>query len=145
VTESLLNKETLYIQQEENMKKSCAVIIVFLFVITAAMATVNVSPAFSGDDGNLLFSTESNSVWILNKAKKKLIYMRFVKPDEVWKSNPVPIPAEFKVEHCSIKAVGRVGDYVFLIDHSQGLVTFFQAQKDHTVDGYIVAPVNEAF
>lgn len=125
------------------MKKSCAVIGVFLFVIMAAMTTVNVSPAFSGDDGNLLFSTESNSVWVLNKAKKKLIYMRFVKPDEVWKSNPVPIPAEFNVEHCKIKAVGRVGDFVFLIDQSKGLVTFYQAKGDHTVDGYLVVPVNE--
>jgi hypothetical protein len=126
------------------MKKSCAVIGVFLFVIMVTMTTVNVSPAFSGNDGNLLFSTESNSIWILDKAKKKLIYMRFVKPNEVWKSNPVPIPAEFNVEHCTIKALGRIGDYVFLIDKSQGLVTFFQVKSDHTVDGYIVVPVNEA-
>ncbi|MBN2516525.1 MAG: hypothetical protein JXC33_10900 [Deltaproteobacteria bacterium] len=126
------------------MKKSCAVIGVVMLVIMVGMGAIFVSPAFSGDDGNLLFSTESNSIWVLNKATKKLIYMRFVKPDEVWKSNPVPIPAEFNVEHCKINAVGRIGDYVFLIDKSQGLVTFFQAQSNHTVDGYIVVPVNEA-
>ena len=116
-----------------------------MLVIMVSMGAIFVSPAFSGDDGKLLFSTESNSIWVLNKAKKKIIYMRFIKPDEVWKSNPVPIPDEFNVDSCKIKAVGRVGDFVFLIDQSQGLVTFFQAQSDHTVDGYIVVPVNEAF
>jgi hypothetical protein len=125
------------------MKKSCAVIGVAMLVIMISMGAIFVSPAFSEDDGNLLFSTESNSIWVLNKATKKLIFMRFVKPDEVWKSNTVTIPAEFNIEHCKIKTVGRIGDYVFLIDQSQGLVTFFQAQSDHTVNGYIVVKVNE--
>jgi hypothetical protein len=135
--------DTHYIEQEENMKKSCAVIGAFLFVIMVTMTTVNVSPAFSEGDGTLLFSTESNSIWVLNKMTKKLIFMRFIKPDEVWKSNTITIPADFNVENCRIKAVGSRGSYVFLIDQSQGLVTFFQAQKDHTINGYIVVPVSE--
>lgn len=125
------------------MKKSCTAIGIFLFVIMVALTTFTVSPALSEDKGNLLFSVESNSVWILNKATKKIIFMRFVAPSEVWKSNTAAIPAEFNVEHCKIKAVGRVGDFAFLIDQSKGLVTFFEAQKDHTVKSYIVVPVNE--
>jgi hypothetical protein len=111
-----------------------ALSIVFV-VVTFCM--VGISQPFAEDGMDVMFATESNSVWILDKATRQLRYLQYMKQD-VWKSNIVNVPAEFNLEECEIKAVGKRGTCLFLCDKSQGLVVLFQVLKDQTVITYPV-------
>lgn len=114
-----------------------------LFVLLALTALAPL-PAAAGDGGDFISSAVSNNIWILKKSTRTLIFMQFSEPAKLWKSNPVIVPPDFNLEACTLTAVGTRGTSVFLQDRASGLVTFYEAKKDHTVVPYLVVDVNES-
>ena len=125
------------------MKRLCVLIGIFVLFIMFVTGINSLSPAFAEDNDNLLFSAESNSIWVLDKTTRKLIYIKFTKPDTVWKTNTVTVPPNFNLDKTKMKAVGGRGTSVFLYDKSKGLITLYQAIKDHSIRGYLVVPAIE--
>jgi len=99
--------------------------------------------AFAEDEGNFIFSAQSNSIWVLNTSTKKLIFVQFKKPDNIWKSNQITVPIDFNLNKCVLKAVGSRGSFAFLCDRSSGMTTFYEVKKDHSIEAYIVVNVGE--
>ena len=102
---------------------------------------VNTAYAESGDD--FIYSSQSNSIWVLSKSTRKMIYVQFAKEDALWKSNQVPVPANFNLDKCVLKAVGSRGGSVFLYDKSSGMVTLYQVKKDRSVRQFRVVDVGK--
>ncbi|HET56900.1 MAG TPA: hypothetical protein ENN35_00475 [Deltaproteobacteria bacterium] len=109
--------------------------ILAIFFVTGILCMVGVSQSFGEDGMDVMFATESNSVWILDKTTRNLMYFQYMEQD-VWKSNITSVPAEFNLEECDINAVGKRGTCLFICDKSQGLVVLFQALKDRSVIMY---------
>ena len=97
---------------------------------------------YAGGEDNFLFSAVSNSAWILDKNTGKLIFIQFQKPDEIWKSNIVIVPSEFNLDRCILKTVGGRGTSVFIHDPSTGMTTFYDVQKDQSVESYMVINIS---
>jgi len=110
-------------------------------VVTFCM--VGVSQPFAEDGIDLMFATESNSVWILDKATHRLVFLQY-EGKNVWKSNIAHVPAEFNLDKSEIKAVGMRGTSLFVCDGSQGLVVLFEVSKDRSVTTYPVISAREA-
>ena len=72
-----------------------------------------------------------------------MIFLKFEKPDSVWKSNQITVPVNFNLDKCEIKAVGSRGGSVFLYDKSLGMITIYKVNKDHSVESYIVVNIEE--
>jgi hypothetical protein len=127
------------------MKKLSTVIGIFTLLMTFVISTVFVSIASAEGEGNLMFSAQSNCIWVLNKSERKMIFLKFEKPDSVWKSNQVTVPVNFNLDKCEIKAVGSRGGSVFLYDKSLGMITIYKVNKDHSVESYMVVKIEEDF
>ncbi len=125
------------------MKKLCTMIGVFNFLMMCLISVMFVSIASAESEGNLIFSAQSNSIWALNKSTRKMIFIQFIKPDTIWKSNQVNVLTYFNLNKCVLKAVGGRGTSVFLYDKSSGMTTFYQVQKDHSVNEFVVINIGE--
>ena len=115
------------------MKKAYTLIILSELLMTFAIGMISADGASAENAGNLMFSAHSNSVWVINKSTRKMIFIRFLNEDDIWKSNDVSIQADFNLDKCTLRAVGARGASAFLCDTSSGLITIYQAQKDHTI------------
>lgn len=120
------------------MKKLIALTAAFIFILLClSISSLNFNNvAFAESEGNLIFSAESNSIWVLNTSTKKLIYVQFEEPDKVWKSNQITVPVDFNLDKCVLKAVGARGTSVFLFDKSSGMTTLYKAKSDHSVAAF---------
>ena len=125
------------------MKQLCTIIGVFAFFTMCLISVMFVSIASAESEGNFIFSAESNSIWVLNKSTRKMIFVQFKKPDKIWKSNQVTVPVNFNLDKCELKAVGGRGTSVFLYDKSSAMTTFYQVQKDHSVNQFMVINIGE--
>ena len=125
------------------MKRLCVLIGIFVLFTIFLTGIISLSPAFAEDNDNLLFAAESNSIWVLDKTTRKLIFIQFKKPDTVWKTKTVTVPSKFNLAKTKIKAVGSRGTSVFLYDKSQGFITFYQAIKDHSIKTFLVVSATE--
>lgn len=105
--------------------------------VTVILMGVLVNPASAGGGGNFILSAQSNSIWVLNKSSRKMMFMQ-IEEEEVWKSHTTTIPAGFDIDKCRLEAVGGRGTSVFLYDKSSGKVTLFKAMKDHTIHQFQV-------
>ncbi len=106
-----------------------------LFVTFAAgIIFLNTTPVQGGD--NFLSSAESNSIWVINKSTRKMVFVQFQKEDKVWKSNQVTVPPSYNMDTSELKAVGSRGTSVFLFDKDLGLITLYRVNKDRTVASY---------
>lgn len=72
-----------------------------------------------------------------------MIFVQFKKPDAIWKSNQVTVPVDFNLDKCALKAVGGRGTSVFLYDKSSAMTTFYQVNKDHSVNEFKVVNIGE--
>jgi hypothetical protein len=88
-----------------------------------------------GED--IMVSFESNSGWILSKETRKLMFFRYVEPDEVWTSNTTTLPSNIDLTNSVLKCVGSRGNAVFLYDRTSGIIHFFQALKDRSILQYV--------
>jgi len=99
--------------------------------------------AFAESEGHLIFSAESNSIWVLNTSTKKLIFVQFEELDKIWKSNQITVPMDFNLDKCVLKAVGARGTSVFLFDKSSGATTLYKVKSDHSVASFQVVNIKE--
>ena len=112
------------------------VVLVSFIMCVFCLSFVNMASAQSGE--NFLVSTQSNSAWILNKVNRKLMFIRFQKEDKVWKTHPVTVLANVDLDNCALHATGSRGSCTFLYDKSSGVITFYEAKKDHSIKEYMV-------
>ncbi len=107
----------------------CITLFVFCLIF------IKTTSAQSGED--VLVSFQSNSGWILNKSARKLMFLKYTKHNEVWKSNAVTLPANIDLNNCILQAVGSRGNAVFLFDKTSDTIYFFQVLKDHSIMKYV--------
>ena len=88
-----------------------------------------------GED--IMVSFESNSGWILSKETRKLMFFRYVEPNEVWKSNTTTLPANIDLDNSTFDCVGSRGNAVFLFDRTSGIIHFFLVLKDRSILQYV--------
>lgn len=115
------------------MKKLIGLIAAFALLFLCLNSLNFINSAFAEGEGNLIFSAESNSIWVLNTSTKKMIFVQFEEPDKVWKSNQITVPMDFNLDQCVLKAVGARGTSVFLFDKSSGMTTLYKVKSDHSV------------
>ena len=84
-----------------------------------------------GED--IMVSFASNSGWILSK----VMFFRYVEPDEVWASNTTTLPSNIDLSNSILQCVGSRGNAVFLYDRTSGTIHFFQALKDRSILQYV--------
>jgi hypothetical protein len=118
------------------MKKLISMTTVFTLLLLCLSSLNFRNVAFAESEDNIIFSAESNSIWVLNTATKKLIFVQFVEPDKVFKSNQITVPIDFNLDKCVLKAVGARGTSVFLFDKSSGITTLYKAKSDHSVAAF---------
>ena len=122
----------------------CKALLSAVLLLGAALLVLNPIIASSAESqGNFIFSALSNSIWVLNKSTRKIIFVQFKKPDAIWKSNQVTVPVDFNLDKCVLKAVGGRGTSVFLYDKSSAMATFYQVKKDHSVDKFMMVNIGE--
>ena len=124
-------------QEVSVMKRSTLITASVLLCITLfvfCLIFVNSTSAQSGED--VLVSFQSNSGWILNKSARKLMFLKYTKHNEVWKSNSVTLPANIDLNNCILDCVGSRGNAVFLFDKTSDTIYFFQVLKDHSIMEY---------
>ena len=120
------------------MKRSRLITASVLLCITLfvfCLIFINTTSAQSGED--VLVSFQSNSGWILNKSARKLMFFKYLKHNEVWKSNAVTLPPNIDLNNCILDCVGSRGNAVFLFDKTSDTIYFFQVVKDHSIREYV--------
>jgi hypothetical protein len=118
------------------MKKLIGLIAAFTLFLLCLSSLNFMNVAFAESESDLIFSAESNSIWVLNTSTKKLIFVQFEEPDKVWKSNQITVPIDFNLDKCVLKAVGARGTSVFLFDKSSGMTTLYKVKNDHSVAAF---------
>jgi hypothetical protein len=125
-------------QEASVMKRSTLITASILLCITLfvfCLIFIKTTSAQSGED--ILVSFESNSGWILNKSARKLMFLKYTKHNEVWKSNAVTLTPNIDLNNCTLQAVGSRGNAVFLFDKTSDTIYFFQVLKDHSIMEYV--------
>ena len=110
-----------------------ALVIFTLCVVGSAFT----GPALAQYGEDIMVSFESNSGWILSKKTRKLMFFRYVEPNEVWKSNTTTLAANIDLENSTFDCVGSRGNAVFLFDRTSGIIHFFLVLKDHSILQYV--------
>ena len=90
--------------------------------------------AESGD--KYIVSVLSNGGWALNKVSRKLMFFRYMDPQETWTTNPIVLPQGIDLNNCVLQAVGSRGTSVFLYDKSSHVIRLYKAIKDHSTLDY---------
>ena len=93
--------------------------------------------ALAEDGKNYIFSAQANAVWILNKTTRKMMYLKFEKQDEIWKSSPFQIPASYNIDHCALQITGRRGQAILLFDKSSGVAAVYEVKSNRSIEKYI--------
>jgi hypothetical protein len=105
-----------------------SVLILSLFVVEAAWAQ---------SEGNFIVATSHSCVWALNKATRKLMFLKYQDENKVWKSDPITVPTDVDLNNTSLIATGREGTQVFLYDQASGFITFYEVQKDRSIKKFV--------
>ena len=126
------NNQEASIMKRSTLITASVLLCIALFVF--CLIFINTTSAQSGED--ILVSFESNSGWILNKSARKLMFFKYLKHNEVWKSNAVTLPPNIDLNNCILDCVGSRGAAVFLFDKTSDTIYFFQVLKDHSIMEY---------
>jgi hypothetical protein len=95
---------------------------------------VGTPSAQSGED--YVVTAYGQNIWVLNKATRKLIFYQIEKKGDVWKSEPVSVPAGVNLDQCLFQSAGRRGAEVILLDKSTGVMTMYEVKSNHSVKKY---------
>ena len=90
--------------------------------------------AESGD--KYIVSIISNGGWALNKVSRKLMFFRYMDPQETWTTNPIVLPQDIDLNNCVLQTVGSRGTSVFLYDKSSHVIRLYQAIKNRSTLDY---------
>lgn len=120
------------------MKKGAQIIGLFTCILVYVVGLASINVVFGQSDKSYSFSADGNSVWVLNKATRKMMFVRLEKK-KTWKSTPFSVPASYNVEDCQFQVVGRRGQAVFLFDTFSGMAAVYRVKSDHSVEKYIDA------
>lgn len=120
------------------MKKGVQIIGLFICILIYVVGLASINVAFGQSDKSYRFSADGNSVWVLNKATRKMMFVRLEKK-KTWKSTPFSVPASYNIEYCQFQVVGRRGQAVFLFDTFSGMAAVYRVKSDHSVEKYIDA------
>lgn len=119
----------------------------FLIILSADFSVAQSEDEFTSPDihneNELTLSVYSNRFWALNKSIRKMLSIKYLTPDTVWKSSQTTIQANFDLDCCIFKTVGRGGGSTFLYDESSGMITFYQANMDHSVSQFRVVNLKD--
>jgi hypothetical protein len=126
------NHEEASIMKRSTLITASVLLCITLFVF--CLIFINTTSAQYGED--ILVSFQSNSGWILNTSARKLMFFKYTKHNEVWKSNTVTLPANIDLSNCTFQAVGSRGNAAFLFDKTSDTIYFFQILKDHSIMEY---------
>jgi hypothetical protein len=126
------NHQEASIMKRRKLITTSVLLCITLFVF--CLTFIKTTSAQSGED--ILVSFESNSGWILNKSARKLMFFKYTKHNEVWKSNAVTLPANIDLNNCILDCVGSRGNAVFLFDKTSDTIYFSQVLKDHSIMEY---------
>ena len=120
------------------MMKKIAQIVRLLTVLLISFCNLTfLNIAFAEDGKQYIFSAQANSVWVLNKTTRKMMFLKFEKQDKVWKSDSFQIPATYNIDHCAFQIVGRRGQAVLVFDTSSGAAEVYEVKSNHTIETYI--------
>ena len=101
------------------------------------IAVPNVKDTALAESGDkYIVSVLSNGGWALNKVSRKLMFFRYMDPQETWTTNPIVLPQGIDLNNCVLQAVGSRGTSVFLYDKSSHVIRLYQARKDHSTLDY---------
>ena len=104
---------------------------VLVFTLTS------VDAAWAQQGGNYIISTRHSCVWALNKATRKLMFLKYQDENKVWKSDQITVPADIDLNNSMLIATGREATQVFLYDNSSGLVTLYEVEKDRSIKKFV--------
>jgi len=125
------------------MKKMFTTTGVCLTLMIFLLGALSSGSAMAESESDYLFSAVSNSIWVLKKSTRNLMFLQFQDPEKTWKSNIVVVPPDFNLNQSVLTSVGSRGTSVFLHDKSSGLITLFNVKKDRSVVSYAVVNINE--
>jgi hypothetical protein len=109
--------------------------IICISVLVLSLTIVDV--AWAQSEGNYIVSTSHSCVWALNKATRKLMFLKYQDENKVWKSDPITVPTDVDLNNTLLIATGREGTQVFLYDKASGFVTFYEVQKDRSIKKFV--------
>ena len=112
------------------------IVVLFCFAVWVLFLTFS-STASAQYYENVVVSFQSNSGWILNKAKRKLVFFRYYKQNVIWTTIPFILSPEIDLGNCILEATGSRGTAVFLYDKTNRRIWFFEALKDRSTMQYI--------
>ncbi len=108
-------------------------ICLFSWIVSCVLLIASVSVVLGQSGENFVAAATGNSVWVLNKSTKKLMFVQFKKSDKVWKSIPLDIPTNYNAEECLLQSFGRRGTGLLLFDTSAGLASAYSIEGDHSI------------
>ena len=101
------------------------------------IAVPNVKDTALAESGDkYIVSVTSNGGWALNKDSRKLMFFRYMDPQETWTTNPIVLPQDIDLNNCVLQAVGSRGTSVFLYDKSSHVIRLYKAIKNHSTLDY---------
>ncbi len=120
------------------MKRRTLIPIGVLICFTVCILFLSFSNPTSGQYyESIVVSFKSNSGWILNKAKRQLVFFRYRKQNVLWTTIPMTLDPAIDLGNCTLEATGSRGTAVFLYDKTNKRIWFFQALKDRSTMQYI--------
>ena len=101
------------------------------------IAVPNVKDTALAESGDkYIVSVLSNGGWALNKVSRKLMFFRYMDPQETWTTNPIVLPQDIDLNNCVLQAVGSRGTSAYLYDKSSHVIRLYKAIKDHSTLDY---------
>lgn len=135
---SLTGKGWTILNRGVGMVKKMAVKVASIISISALIFSLSiVKVAWAQSERNFVVATRHSCVWAINKATRKLMFLKYQDENKVWKSDPITVPTDVDLNNTSLIATGREGTQVFLYDQASGFITFYEVQKDRSIKKFV--------
>ena len=118
------------------MERRLLVVGVLLCFMLGFLGVIFVGTASAQSGEDYVVTAYGQNIWVLNKATRKIIFYQIEKKGDVWKSEPVTVPAEVNLDQCIFQSAGRRGAEVILLDKSTGMMTMYEVKSNHSVKKY---------
>jgi hypothetical protein len=102
--------------------------------VSLAILVKSINVGFAQSEDRFVSSVLDNSLWILDKSNRKMMFVRLEKKNELWKSDFFTIPDELSINKCQLYAFGRRGQAVLAFDTSSGTGIVYKIKGDKTIE-----------